>query len=1221
MKKSVKYLFSLLAIVLLTQLFSNYKIEDYDKSWSRAEKYVNEGMPKSAIKIVDEIYKLASSEGNYPQLIKSLIYRISLQSKFEEEHVLNSIEYFQKEIKTGPEPVRQILSSLLAELYNSYYAQNRWKINQRGTLQNNQSKDISTWDAASFSKAIKKYYLQSLENKPFLQSIKLENYRIILNESDSSAFDLFPTLYDQLANRALNYFTGTDAGFDEIEPLRNFDFSAGLANTSDFLQSDFKGTSKAKNEVIISGLFKDLINLHKQNHDTIALVDLELRRLEYYQMKAQSTAKNDNKYLKSLFDLKEEFFKHPVSVKISLEIGFVYDEYGEKYNRLGDEKYRWDKQKALKIYEEAIEHFPDDAWSNTCRNRINVIKLPSFQFELHEVELPKKPFLGSLTFKNISKIYFKIVKLHADDFMQKYHGNYTKEEQMQMLEGDVFKSWSVELPDSEDYQEHVAEFKLPALENGLYLVFASNDSTVSKSSLVEARQIWISSLSYLVKNTGQDAAAQMSVLNRQSGKGVEEVVVTVYKSKYLNHERRYQLKEIGETVSQKQGVVSLKNYEEDHYGRYYFRLEKDGDILYSQTYINYYGNRNSRPVTRAWLFTDRAIYRPGQTVYLKAIITENTDNDYSLKNDFEVKLEFKNANYKTISDKVFTTGKHGSFSGEFVIPKGLLNGNFSLRTKYGSANIRVEEYKRPGFFVRFDTLRKQYKIGDTVEVKGSVEDYAGSRLQNADIKFIVKRNTIIPHRYNFDFYPYFDTEAKEVASGMIKTDGAGNFKISFEAKRGMENSSVKGLNYYFEINVDATDISGETQSASNSFRLSDAYIFVNLAVPETINIEETKGLDLSITNSMGTAVETEAEIELYRLEPLSAPLLKRDWAKPDVFLMGADEFMKDFPNRVYKNEDENQTREKQLLMERLLKVKGQQLIFADELKNLKPGEYFIKVKAGDKSGKDVETEKYFTLYSGTSSKANTSKVLSVNLNKTKVQPGDELILSISSAAKKTRVLYEINNGKNLVERNWINISRAQKNIKIPVKDEYRGNFSVNVITVKNNRYYNFSKTIQVPFDNKKLELKLETFRDYLTPGAKEEWQLSIRGPEGEEAAAEILAAMYDASLDKFASNHWNMNLYKNKNQFRNWKASLFNTKTSRGIKYISPGYLSTPKDIYPDFNWFGYEFYGNHIFAIRSPRYHLSSISVILLKLVHNSFSRIFLIDLAIEYSTTPSFS
>ena len=1173
----------MLVVVLLTQLFSNYKIEDYDKSWSKVEKYVNEGMPKSAIKIVDEIYKTASSEGNYAQLTKSLIYRISLQSKFEEEHVLKSIEYFEREIKTTQEPVKQILSSLLAELYSAYYSQNRWKINQRGTLQNNESKDISTWDAASFSKATKNYYLQSIENKSFLQSINLEKYKIILNENDSSNFDLFPTLYDQLANRALNYFTGTDAGFDEIEPLRNFDFSAGLGSTSDFLERDFKQDANSDNEQIILGLFRDLINLHKQNHDTIALVDLELRRLEYYHLKAQTSVENDNKYLKSLFDLKEEFYKHAVSVKVSLEIGFVYDEYGEKYNRLGNEKYRWDKQKALKIYEEAIERFPDDAWSNTCRNRITVIKQPSFQFQLHEVELPQKPFLGSLTFTNLSKIYFKIVKLDADDFMKRHNGNYTKEEQMQLFESGVFKSWSVELPDSKDYQEHMAEFKLPALGNGLFLVLASTDSTVSESSLVETRQIWISGLSYVLNNNQSDAA-QMFVLNRQSGKGIADVAITVFKRNYQNRERRYQLKEIGKTASQKNGSVSLQNYQSDHYGNYYFRLEKDGDVLYSQTYINYYRQGQKRPVTRAWLFTDRAIYRPGQTVYFKAIVTENIENEYSLKNDFELKLEFKNANYKTISEDIFTTGKHGSFNGEFVIPKGLLNGNFSLKTKYGSANIRVEEYKRPTFFVRFDTLKEQFRLGDIVEVTGSVEDYAGSKLQNAEVKFVVKRNTIIPYRYNFGYYPYYNTEAKEVANGIISTDADGKFKISFEATKDPENTSIKGLSYFFEISVDATDISGETQSAYSSIKLSDAYLFVNINSPETISTENNRGIELSISNSMGAAVEADAQIKLFRLEPLANPLQKRDWAKPDIFLMGADEFKKEFPNRVYKDEDERQKREKQLLFEKSLKVDGQQFIFADEMKNLKPGEYFIKVIVSDKTGKDVETEKYFSLYSSSSSKPWGSDVLSVNLNKTKVQPGEEIILSIASAGKKTRVLYEINNGKTLVERNWINVSRAQKNIKIPVKEEYRGNFSVNVMAVKNNRYYNYSETILVPFDNKKLELKLETFRDYITPGSNEEWQLSISGPEGEEVAAEILAAMYDASLDKFTSNDWSMNLYKNKHQSANWRASLFGTKTSRGIKYISPDYLRTTQEIYPDFNWFGYEFYGNNIFMMKSSR-------------------------------------
>ncbi len=380
MKKSAKFLLSVFIIFLLSGVFINSKIEDYNKSWSKVEKFVEDGLPKSALKLVDDIYKTAKSEGNSPQLAKSLIYRISLQSRYEEDHILKSIAYFENEIKTAEAPVKQILSSLVAELYHAYYSENRWKINQRGTLENYENTDISTWDAASFSRITKQFYLQSLEEKAFLKSINLENYKLILEEKDTSDFMLYPTLYDLLANRAINYFTGNDGGFDEIEPLRNFDFSSGLKPSSEFMELDLTQDSVNEKEQIVLGLFQDLIELHIINKDTITLVDLEIRRLEYYRNKAQTNAENDNIYLQSLFDLKTQFADNATSVQIAYKIAEVYLSYGEKYNRLKDEKYRWHKDKAVKICMEALEMFPKAKYADYCRNLVNEVKKQSFQF-------------------------------------------------------------------------------------------------------------------------------------------------------------------------------------------------------------------------------------------------------------------------------------------------------------------------------------------------------------------------------------------------------------------------------------------------------------------------------------------------------------------------------------------------------------------------------------------------------------------------------------------------------------------------------------------------------------------------------------------------------------------------------------------------------------------------------------------------------------------------
>jgi uncharacterized protein YfaS (alpha-2-macroglobulin family) len=1178
MKKLHRIILASIILFLIPTLFINSKIEDYDKSWSKVDGYVKEGLPKSAIKLVDEIYKTAKAEGNSPQLIKSLIFRVSLQSRFQEDHMLKSISYFEKELASSEGPVRQILHSLIAQIYQAYYQQNRWQINERGTLENYNNTDVSTWDALSFNKIIKKNYLQSLENKSFLQDIKLDDYNLILVEKDTSDFNLYPSLYDLLANRAINYFTNNFDDF-EIAPI-SFDYSQGLLSGNNFLENDLTENSKNEKETIVLGLFKDLILLHKQNYDTIALVDLELRRLDYYLQKVGSSPENDNQYLVSLFDLKKQFSNNPISVKVSYQIAKVYKDYANKYDRLKGEKNRWHNAKAVDVCNEAIEKFPKALYSSKCRNLIKGIKNPDIRFTIREAELSEKPFLGSLSFKNISKVYFKIVKLGADDFLKKSENYNNKEEELKYLDLKAVESWSIDLPDAKDFQNHIAEFKLPALEKGLYFVFVSNDSSF-KNKIIVSSKIWISDLSYVLKADGNAGSANMFVLNRESGKPISGVEVRVFKRKYNNRKRESEFEQIGKLISDKEGNCVIKNFDNDHSGSLTFKLVKDDDVLYSSSHLNIYGNNNDQPVIKTWFFADRAIYRPGQTVYFKGIITENLGNDYTLLENKETKVEFRNANYKEISNSIFVTNDYGSFHGEFVIPKGLLNGSFSIKNSYGNIRIQVEDYKRPTFKVEFDTVKEQYKLGNTVSLKGNAMDYSGSSLENAEVKFRISRESFNPYFRNSFYGNHFYSESIEIANGNITTNTDGSFEFDFEAIRDANQVHAKGISYYFTVHVDVTDITGETQSGSMFLKLSDAYLNLEVESAEVLNLENNKGITINATNSSDVGVEALTEIKISKIASPKVASISRDWEMPDVFLMGENEFKNEFPKNSYKDENNLENLEKTEILKQTIKVKGSQTVLSDEIKNLKPGEYFIEISAKDKDGNIVDAKKYFSLYSFSSSTLANNNVLSMMINKTKAQPGEDVILSISSSNKKSKILYEIVNGNKLVERKWLNINASQKNIQIPVREEYRGNFSVNVISIRDNRKYVQSSTISVPFENKKLDVKLETFRDYLTPGAEEEWNISIKGPKGEKVASEILAAMYDASLDKFISNKWKMNLYRNKTQNNRWMVSLFSTSSSYSNKGIYFHY-NQQSEKYPEIDWFGYEFYGSSRFLMKS---------------------------------------
>jgi len=1176
MKRSLNLFWVIVMVFLISGISINSKVIDYDKKWKQTEEFVNEGLPKSALKVVDEIYKTAKEENNSPQLIKSLIYRISLQSKFQEEGILKSITYFENEIKTSEEPVKQILQSLTAKLYEGYYSENRYKINSRNTLEDYENDDISTWDALSFENKIKKLYLQSLENSSFLKEINLRKYAIVLNEKDSSNFKLFPSLYDILANRTINYLTDNN-NVGDIIPLRELHLDVALGNTSVFLKSSIIDDTTNSDEKLISDLFKDLISFHKENNDTTALIDLELRRLSYYKNKANESSTYDDIYLKSLFDLKSTFKDIPASVRISFEIGKVYEYYGNQYNRLEGEKNRWYLAKALEVYKKAVNKFPTSNYTDQCKSHIISLKKQDASITNHDVELPDKPILASLDFKNIDKLYFRIIKV-GEDVMSDLTSLRKSEELTEILKAIPVKQFSLELPNSDDYQTHNAEIKLPALSMGAYYILASPDSVFNKTSLISKSFINISNLSYIIKSNNEEQISRMYVLDRENGKGIKNAELTIFYKSNENNRREYDLKEVEKITSGKNGLIEINSIHRNNIRYYVFRLKKGDDILYSSEYLNYYGNRKERTTEQTWLFTDRAIYKPGQTVYFKGILTSKKGNNYKLLTNEKDKIIIRNANYKVIKEIAVKSNEYGSFKGEFTIPQGMMNGQFRLQSNKGSLNFKVENYKRPGFKIVFDTIKDQFKIGDRIKIKGMVEDYAGSAVENAEIKYAIKRRQAFPEWPYYSNAMYFN-HSVEIENGNSKTNKDGSFEIEFVAKT--EKQFVgKNTSFYFDIETDVTDITGETQSASQSLRLSDSYIFLSIDADEKMDIGNNR-IVINAVNSSSYELRTNVKVRLFKLLTPETPLLSRDWNQPDIFLMGKSEFKEYFPKNIYKDEAQANKLEKTLLIEDEYNIFGEQNILKNELNNLNPGEYYLEITAKDKAGNEQKAEKYFSLYSSVSSKVSNNEVLSMFVDKTMAEVGEEIILSVSSADKSIHVYYEIVNDNYAVVDKWIKLSNSQKNIKVPVKEEYRGGFSIFVIAIKNNRIYSLSENISVPYQNKKLNIKLETFRDYLTPGANEEWNITINDASGKGAIAELLASMYDASLDNFAANSWDFNLRKSKRANYKWKNSSFNTKSSITYSPKSNTYIKPYTEEYPDFNWFGFQFF-NPQYVFRS---------------------------------------
>ncbi len=530
LKKLIPYFVIIITITIITSFQGKLENIDYDEQWKKVEKFTQKGQPKSALKIVDNIYMSAKSDENTSQIIKALINRISLQSSYDEDHILKSIAVFEKELSNASTPEKQILQSLIAELYQAYYNTNRWIINKRQPLVDDKSTDISTWDAVKLNKVVQNYYNSSLKNKTALEQVQLNDYKAILLNGNKSEFVLWPSLFDLLSNRALDYFTSNDAEFAQIGAPHS------ITNTNYFLPAnqfvnlkiDSKKSAKAK----VLSLFQGLLDFHIKQNNTEALVNLDLKRLQYVADNSSQNSTTQNNYINALTSLSDKYNNHPVYVSIAYKLANQYFISGNNYIPKFNKSSKYNLIVADSICKVAINKFSEVVGTNSCLNLIEKINKIDFGFEIAVAEMPDNPILSLVEFKNIDKLYFKIISSNPKENANKSNRKgYLLNELKQQNE---VLSWKQKLPITTDHRMHNVEVKIPKLEPGYYIIFASSDSLFRTSENIKFKPIWITNLSYITSTNKVGGFTEMYTLNRETGKSIGDVNITIYKREYNN---------------------------------------------------------------------------------------------------------------------------------------------------------------------------------------------------------------------------------------------------------------------------------------------------------------------------------------------------------------------------------------------------------------------------------------------------------------------------------------------------------------------------------------------------------------------------------------------------------------------------------------------------------------------------------------------------------------
>ncbi|MBS1597493.1 MAG: alpha-2-macroglobulin [Bacteroidetes bacterium] len=1143
------FLTILIAVLFSSSLFSQ---NNYDRSWKKIDSLINQkGLTQSALEEVNKIYATAKKEKNKAQVVKALIYKLSLQ-EIKDNNIISSIQQLNKEITATSEPSKSILLSLDAELYWKYFQQHRYQLYDRTQTINFKKDDIATWGAADFHKKISELYLASIQQEKLLQQTKLESFDPILIKGNVRY--LRPTLYDLLGHRALDYFKNDE--MDVNRPAYAFQLNdpAIFANRNIFSSHRFITKDSLSLHFKALTIFQQLIQFHSADSKPDAMIDVDIERIGFAWQYAVMENK-DALYEEALYQLTNEYDGNPIAAQAWFLQAEQYSNKARQYDPLKDTSNRYAYLKAKAICEHVIQQKDSSEGKSNCANLLVQITEKEIATQTEKVNVPGQPFRTLLSYRNFAMVYWRIImvdkQIEANLGTEKWKDDYWKK----LVSLPAVKSYSQLLPDTKDYQKHTVEIKTDALEPGEYILLAgtNKDFNIEKNYLC-SQVFSVSNISYISN------ANDYFVLNRETGQPLQGTEVQVWYQTYDARQNKYVQRKGEQFNTDKNGFFHLTSSKTRSNNEIQLEFKRGNDhlLIANDRIYNYYHSNETVAENKTdfetenlntFFFSDRSIYRPGQTIFFKGIVVTKDfqSKQYKILPKFKTKVILYNANDEKIDSLFVEANEFGSYHGSFKLPEGQLNGEFTIKddsTDKGQS-FSVEEYKRPKFEVTYNKIKGSYRVNDSIQVTGTAKAYAGNFISNALVKYRVVRNARVPYLYYYKMGGWRPNRQQQIIQGETQTDNNGKFKINFNAIP--DNSFPKESDpvFDYEVSADITDINGETHSAATTVHVSYKAINISIDVPEKENLpaDSLKYLSITTENLSGEFESTKVNINIYQLASPNRLIRERYWQQPDQFIMTKEEYLKYFPYDEYSDETKKESWQKiDKIFEANDTTKENKKIKVQET-SFKPGWYLIEAIAKDKYGEEIRTTKFIQLFDNKTGFPPTPTYNWATYSNQYAQPGEIATVNIGSSAKDLFVIQNsersprVNPSQVEGQYHFLTISNEKKSTTFPITESDRGGFGISYAFVKNNRVFTGNNTIMVPWTNKQLSINYESYRDKTLPSSEEKWKIKIAGYKKDKVAAEVLASMYDASLDQFKQQNWTYpDIYTMYASGNNWTA-------------------------------------------------------------------------------------
>ena len=1007
-----------LIVLLVMSVFAPMQAQTYDNLWKELEVLERKDLPKSVISEAMKIYDKAKAEQNVPQMMKAYLTAMQYRSLLTPDSLkvdMNGLEQWASQ--TGSMEDKAILYSILGEM----------------TMPADVKKGLG--------------YLQaSLKDKDRLLLIPVEKLRPMVRVGEASKRYFRDNLYNLLARRAIQimqqYRWQAAAKANQTNSL-----PADMTDMDQFVTYQFVPVSDCDLTAAVMQTYQSLLKAYDTETEREGWLLTGIDALNYLYRNFSGNFSNDV----CQQELRKWIHTYP-AVKTVPEAYLALAQFLQYQNN---------QVERLRIVREGIAGYPRYEGINQLKNIEKEILNASLSLEI-ATAYPGEQQSVKVNYKNLTGITLQLYKVNLPVTSAVLQNRTTHfESKYACLQREEHFS----LKPTTDYLNVDTTLTIQAPQAGIYFLKAVPDG---KKGVSDGTLMNVTALKTIYRPL-PDGTLELVVVDAVSGQPVSEAEVTIYTEKGGGYspQQTYQ--------ADKQGTLKLDFLNSNKYW-YNAHTAADNAMPILNLWKNDYYYKESKRKEVLQLFTDRSIYRPGQTVYVSGLAYEMEKDSTRVLADKKYTVSLYDANNNETGKVEVRTNGFGSFSGQFVLPSPCLTGYFSLRAADTSVSFKVEEYKRPTFDVTFEPVKVEYQVGDSIEVVGMAKTFAGAPVQNARVHYNISRSYAWVWRFMGRGSARWEGEA------MTDADGKFSVPVHFEIDSDRRESPL--WYYTYNIQADVTDGAGETQQANLSLPLGSTSMVLNMDnLPDNLVKEKKLEIKLTAMNLSGEPVDTPVTYQVVEMEE------QKDGQEKEgrKVLTGTVEANKSFvPEAIYA---------------------------------LPSGNYRLKLSAKDTQGRECTASKNFLLFSLNDKRPPFVITDWFYQDGLEFDAASPATVYIGSSEKNVYLLYDVFAGNKRLESKRIELSDSVVSFRFPYKKEYGDGILVSMAFVKDGRLYSHNARIMKPAPEKKLQLKWTTFRDKLRPGQQEEWKLTVLYPDGSPAEAEMLATMYDASLDKIYSAH------------------------------------------------------------------------------------------------------